>query len=121
MLKQPPSSPTTTSLSRHDSRYHGDEGQAAVLLVTVAAALLVAVLLGLGAMGRTALDHTRAQTAADAAALASLDGGHSSAVSLARRHGAAVVTWFRGPGPSEVTVTVRLGDTTATARASNAP
>lgn len=90
-------------------------------MVTVSAALLVAIVLALGVMGRTAVDRTRAQTAADAAALASLDGGRPAAVSLAQRHSASVVTWFRGPGPSEVTVTVRLGDTTATARASNAP
>ena len=98
-----------------------DVGQAAVLVVTVSAVLLVAIVLALGAMGRTAVDRTRAGTAADAAALASLEGGREAAETLASRHGATVVTWFRGPGPSEVTVTVRLGDTTATARASNAP
>ena len=120
MPKQAP----RTSLSRREtSNAARDPGQAAVLVITVAAVLLVAVVLALGVMGRTAVDRTRAQTAADAAALASLDGGRSAAVSLAQQHGASVVTWFRGPGPAEVTVTVtvRLGDTTATARASNAP
>lgn len=108
--------------SRDDAvRRRRDDGQAAVLVVTVATVLLVAIILALGDMGRTAVDRSRAQTAADAAALASLDGGHASAESLAQRHGASVVTWSQGPGPSEVTVTVRLGDTTATARASNAP
>jgi len=29
--------------------------------------------------------------------------------------------WSRGPGDDEVTVRVRLGESTATARASNAP
>lgn len=89
--------------------------------MTVAAVLFVAVVVALAVMGRTAIDRTRAQTAADAAALASLDGGRAAAVSLAHRHDAEVVTWSRGPGPSEVTVVVRLGDTTATARASNNP
>lgn len=100
---------------------HGESGQAAVLVVGVAAGLLVAMLIALGTMGRTTLDRTRAQTAADAAALASLEGGRSSASSLAARHGAVLVEWYEGPGPDEVTVTVRLGETSATARASNAP
>ena len=90
-------------------------------MVTVAAVLLVAIVLALATMGRTALDRTRAQTAADAAALASLEGGRSAADALAQRNDAVVESWFRGPGPFEVTVTVRLGDTTATARASDAP
>lgn len=117
-----PSAPPTTRLSRHDPQGRNrDDGQAAILVVVVSAVLLVAFVVALGVMGRTALDRTRAQTAADAAALASLEGGRGDAVTLAERHGATLVTWFRGPGPSEVTVTVRRGETTATARASNAP
>ena len=91
------------------------------MVITVAAVLLVSIVLALATMGRTAVDRTRAQTAADAAALASLDGGRPVADRLAEDHGATVVSWNRGPGPFEVTVTVRLGDTTATARATNAP
>ncbi|MGB3736663.1 MAG: pilus assembly protein TadG-related protein [Ilumatobacter sp.] len=122
MVEQRTNRGSTASLSRHDVRLQRrDRGQAAVLVITVAAVLLVVIVLALATMGRTAVDRTRAQTAADAAALASLDGGRPSADSLAEQHGAAVVSWFRGPGTSEVTVTVRLGDTTATARASNAP
>lgn len=98
-----------------------DRGQAALVVVVVAAVLLVAVVSALAVMGRTAIDRTRAQTAADAAALAALDGGRGAADELATAHGATVMEWVRGPGPNEVTVTVRLGDTTATARASNAP
>lgn len=98
-----------------------DRGQAAVLVVCVAAVLLVAVLAALATMGRTVLDRQRAQTAADAAALASVDGGRGDAVELAGRHGATVVSWQAGPGPDEVTVVVRVGDVTAIARASDAP
>lgn len=98
-----------------------DSGQAAVLVVTVTAVLLVAIVVALGVMGRAAVDRTRAQTAADAAALASLDDGRPAAAAIAALHDADVVSWFRGPGPYEVTVVVRVGDTTATARASNAP
>lgn len=106
----------TIPLTRHDT----DRGQAAVLVVVTATALLVVFLLALSSLGRGVLDRTRAQTAADAAALASLDGGRGAAVDLARRHDATVLSWERGPGPFEVTVTVRLGASTATARASNA-
>ncbi len=92
-----------------------------MLVLTVTAVLLVVIVLAIAAMGRTTIDRTRAQTAADAAALASLDGGRPAASAYARRHGAEVVEWFAGPEPFEVTVVVRVGDTTATARASNAP
>ena len=44
-------------------------------LATVAAVLLVVFLAATASMGAAVLDRTRAQTAADAAALASLDGG----------------------------------------------
>jgi len=123
MPKHHPNPGQMVPLNRGDAHEvrHRDEGQAAVLVVVVAAVLLVAIVLALATMGRTAVDRTRAQTAADAAALASLEGGRSAADSLAQRHEAVVVAWFRGPGPFEVTVTVRIGDTSATARASNAP
>ncbi|MFT6291494.1 MAG: hypothetical protein ACJAR2_002096 [Ilumatobacter sp.] len=98
-----------------------DRGQAAVLVVAVAAALLVTMVVALASMGRTTIDRTRAQTAADAAALASLDGGRRAAMDLAAHYEAVVVTWSRGPGVGEVSVVVRLGEVTATARASNAP
>ncbi len=89
--------------------------------MSVAAVLLVVLVLALVDVGGNALDRTRAQTAADSAALASLEGGRDAAVRLAGRHGASIVSWSRGPGPDEVTVVVRLGDATATARASNSP
>lgn len=92
-----------------------------MLVVAVAAALLVVIVVALADMGSTTADRTRAQTAADAAALASVDAGRSRADELAAAHGATVIAWTRGPGPDEVTVTVRIGDVTATARASISP
>ncbi len=91
------------------------------MVIVVAAVLLVVFVTAIGVMGRITLDRTRAQTAADAAALASLDGGRPAAEDLAERHGASVVSWVRGPGVFEVTVVVRLGQSSATARATNAP
>ena len=98
-----------------------ERGQSAVLVLVVAAVLLVVFVGAIASMGGVALDRTRAQTAADAAALAALDGGLAVATDLAGRHGGTVVSFRRGPGPDEVTVVVRIGESTATARASDAP
>ncbi len=98
-----------------------DAGQSSVLVLVVAVALGVALMTALVDFGGIVQDRARAQTAADAAALASLVGGRAAATDYAMRHGAAVISWTPGPGDHEVTVTVRLGDSTATARASNAP
>ena len=98
-----------------------DSGQSAVLVLIVAAALGAALLAALVDFGGITQDRARAQTAADAAALASLDGGRDVAVDYAQRNGGVVVSWVRGPGEHEVTVVVRVGDSTATARASDAP
>ena len=70
-------------------RIRGDSGQAVPLvaaLVAVAASLTVAV----GAFAGDIIDAARAQTAADAAALASLEGGRPAAARRAARHGAVV-------------------------------
>ena len=109
----------TNPFSRVPQR-RGDRGQAAILLVAVVATLAVVLAAALADFGGHVLDRSRAQHAADAAALASLDGGVVAASELARRNGAVLVSWQRGPGPDEVTVVVRVGDSTATARASNA-
>lgn len=98
-----------------------DAGQSAIVVLVVAVAIGVAVLSALVDFGGVVQDRARAQTAADAAALASLDGGRTAASSLAELHGGTIVSWHRGPGSHEVTVVVRVGDSSATARASNSP
>jgi len=100
-------------------RVRRESGQAAIVLLAVVAVLVVTISLAVAAMGRTTIDRTRAQTAADAAALAGLEGGSSAASRLAARHGATLITWTEIG--DDVTVTVRLGETTATARATDAP
>jgi len=99
-------------------RIRGDTGQAVPLvaaLVAVAASLTVAV----GAFAGDIIDAARAQTAADAAALASLEGGRPAAARLAARHGAVVQAWSRHADQARmsVTVSVRVGDAVRTARA----
>jgi hypothetical protein len=106
----------------HMIRCRGDErGQAVVLLLILATAMFVASSAALVVLGGRASDRTRAQTAADAAALASLDGGLEAAQRLAGRHGGAVVRWHRGPGVDTVTVIVKVGDSLATATATDSP
>lgn len=98
-----------------------DRGQAAVLFAVVVSVLFVVSITALALVGGRVVDRARAQTAADAAALGSLEQGRVTAEVLAARHGAVLVSWERGPGPHQVTVRVRYGAATATARASNAP
>ncbi len=98
-----------------------DRGQAAIMLLVITATLAVVLAAALAGFGQHLLERGRAQHAADAAALASLDGGRRAADELARRNGAVLVSWSRGPGPDEVTVVVRVGGSTANARATDAP
>ncbi|MFK8022872.1 MAG: hypothetical protein AB8G26_02810 [Ilumatobacter sp.] len=102
-------------------RRYDDRGQAALLVVVVAATLLTAIIAALSMIGTQLIDERRAQTAADAAALAALAGGRSAAAEFAERHGATLVSWESGPGPQEVTVVVSVGASSATARATDAP
>ena len=106
-------------MSRNVPGSRDDRRQAAIVLVAVAAVLVVTMTVAVAAMGRTAIDRTRAQTAADAAALAALDGGPAAATALAARHGCVVVAL--SVADDVVTLTVRLGDVTATAPATDAP
>ena len=102
-----------------------DRGQAAIAVVIVVTAVCAIVAWSLVDLGDRLIDRTRAQTAADAVALVSLEGGRPAAERLARRHGAEIATWAQGRGPdgasTVVTVVIVLGDATASARASNEP
>ena len=96
------------------ARSRGDDGQAAALPLALAALALV-LAMAFGAFAGDVVDVARARTAADAAALAAVEGGRPAASRLAARHGATVVAWQRHG--ATVTVTVRVGDAMATARA----
>jgi hypothetical protein len=102
-----------------DRRHRRDRGQAAVFLVIVLSALFVVSIAALAAMGGDIVDRTRAQTAADAAALASVADDRGAADAIARTFGAVVVSWARDD--ADVVVVVRVGDATASARATDAP
>ena len=97
-----------------------DRGQAAVLVLVLATVLFVSMSVALVDVGGRMIDRTRAQTAADAAALGAIVGGREAAARLAQRHGATLVSFARGPDARRVTVVVRLGTATADAAASDA-
>lgn len=100
--------------NQHDS----DRGQAVMLLValvTMATLLVVAV----GALGQRILDRTRAQTAADAAALAATTGGRGAAARLAKANGGVLVAYV-AEGDS-VVVRVAVDGEQASARATDGP
>lgn len=96
----------------------GDHGQATVL---VAAVLTVTVLAsaGLARLGGGMVDASRARAAADAAALAAVDGGTSAAARLAELNGARLVSVSHIG--DDVVVVVEVEGATATARASASP
>lgn len=101
---------------RPDDRPHDrpDAGQALPLLAG-ALALVVVLLLGLVALGNLADDRARAQTAADAAALAGAAEGRAAAAEVAGANDGRLESY--ATSGAEVEVVVRVGDATATARA----
>lgn len=103
-------------------RHAGDDrGQAVVLVIIVAAVLFVAVLSAAATMGRHAIERGRAQSVADAVALAAVIGGDSAARQVASANGAAILSLVFDQRDDAVSVVVRVGDATAVARATDAP
>jgi hypothetical protein len=94
-----------------------------VIVVVLATVVAVLGAVGVGAVGRAAVDRRRASTAADAAALAGAINGRPAAEAVAAANGAALVNWSMTAGPDGVTVEVRVtrGDASASARASTQP
>ena len=95
-----------------------DCGQAIVLVLAV---VVVAVVLAvaIARFSSRLVDNRQAQVAADAAALAGVVGGHDAAEHLAIAND-GVLTAFVVVG-DEVFVEVRVGDESASARATRAP
>jgi hypothetical protein len=101
-------------------RVRDDRGQAVPLaLIAVAVAILATV--ALAELGGNIVDAGRARTAADAAALAGVEGGRQASTRVAAENGATLVAWSSRPDGDGVTVTVevRIRRAAATASASN--
>lgn len=103
---------------QREHEHHGDRGQA-VLLMAVVVVLAALVAVGLADAGAVIVDRQRAQTAADAAALAGVSGGRAAAAQLAASNGAVLVSYDQQG--FEVNVVVTLGRVSARARASDGP
>lgn len=99
-----------------------DRGQA-IGLVLISIVLIAAAAMGMVAVSRHVTERGAAQTAADAAALAGVDGGSGASAEAARRNGARLISFERGGDDQGfvVTVEVAVGDEHALARASSEP
>ena len=95
-----------------------DRGQAVVLLLAVVAVASVSVA-AVGSFGVRLIDRGRAQTAADAAALAATSSGRSAAQRLAAGNGARLVQ-YNQVGDTFIVV-VDVDGERATATATNGP
>ena len=95
-----------------------DRGQAVVLLLAVVVMAALSVV-GVGLFSVRVIDRGRAQTAADAAALAATVGGRGAAVRLASANGAVLVGYDEDV--DVVTVVVDVDGERATARATDGP
>jgi Tfp pilus assembly protein PilX len=95
-----------------------DNGQAVVLLLAVVVMAALSVV-AVGLFSQRIIDRGRAQTAADAAALAATEGGRAAAQRLAADNGAVLVGFAKAG--DVVTVVVELNGERATARATNGP
>ena len=96
-----------------------DHGSVLVLVVFVGVAVTAAATLALVPVLGDLIDHQRAQSAADAAALAGVTGGRAASSSIAAANEGVLINW--SSQGSEVTVEVRVGDQTVTARATDGP
>jgi predicted MarR family transcription regulator len=90
-----------------------------VFTTLVGVALCAAVTLALMPLLVDLVHRQRAQSAADAAALAGVTGGRAASARLASANDGVVVSWSRDG--RAVTVTVAVGDQRASARATDAP
>lgn len=99
----------------------GDERGQAVPLALAVVAVAILVTVAVAELGGNLVDAGKARTAADAAALAGVEGGRDASARVAAGNGGVIVSWSRradGDGLL-VTVTVRVGRAKVTAAASS--
>lgn len=96
-----------------------DRGSMLVLVMFVGLAVTAALTMALMPVLQDLTVRQEARSAADAAALAGVLGGSAAAYDVAGRNDAVLVSWSEQG--DEVVVTVRVGDHTATARATDGP
>ena len=96
-----------------------DRGSMLVLVVFVGVAITLAVMLTVTPVLGDLIDRQQARSAADASALAGVNGGMTASSELASANGAALVAWSRHG--RQVTVRVQVGAQVAVARATDEP
>ena len=96
-----------------------DRGSVLVLVVFVGVAITAAVMMAVTPVLGDLIDRQQARSAADAAALAGVNGGAAASSGLASANGAVLVAWSRHG--RQVTVRVQVGDQVAIARATDQP
>ena len=96
-----------------------DRGSMLALVVLVGLAITAAVTIALVPVLGALIDRQHAHSAADAAALAGVEGGRAASDAVAAANHGTVVAWSQTG--FDVTVTVQVGDQQATARATDAP
>ena len=119
-----------TSVVRSRVMRSRDSGQA-LGLVLIAVGMVAVIAVALSHLGARLVERSRAQNAADAAALAGVDGGPAAAAAMAARNGGALVSFVERAVPDGSTVTVEVvvvvevevmvGGERAVAAASSAP
>lgn len=103
-------------------RNQGDRGQALGLIV-IAVTLIICSMVAIVDVSARLVERSRAQTAADSAALAGVDGGRAAANAVAAANGGHIVSFARhvADDGTDVAVTVAVGDESGSARASSRP
>ena len=96
-----------------------DRGSMLLLVTLVGVALTAAIVVAMVPVLVDLTDRQQARSAADAAALAGVSGGHAAAARFAAANHAELVGWRRIG--DDVVVEVRVGSQTASARATDAP
>ena len=96
-----------------------DRGSMLVLVVLVGLAITAAVTITLVPVLSALIDRQHAQSAADAAALAGVEGGRAASDAVAAANQGTLVAWSQTG--FDVTVMVQVGDQVASARATDAP
>jgi hypothetical protein len=96
-----------------------DRGSMLVTVVFVATAVIAALVMALVPVLGDLSDRQRAQSAADAAALAGVVGGRPASAAISARNDATLTGWSRRG--RDVTVWVRVGDQVVVARATDEP
>lgn len=97
----------------------GNDGGQAVILLLAVVAMAAMTVVGIGRFSERIVDRGRAQTAADAAALAGAAGGRSAAARLAASNGAELISY--AVTGDVVAVVVDVDGERATARATDGP